>query len=64
MALSNCRTSDEEIILFWDHEFEHSPPTPRNMYLVARSFDDLLSRLHRRDIKAEIAKAGAQRSLE
>ena len=64
MALSSCRTSNEGVIVFWDHESEHSPPTSRNMYSVALSFDDLLSQLHRRDIKAEIAKARARRHLE
>jgi hypothetical protein len=64
IALSSCRNSDEGAILFWDHEFEHSPPTLRNMYPAARSFDDLLSKLHQCDINAEIAKPRAQRSLE
>jgi len=62
IALSSCRTSDEGTVLFWDHELEHSPPTLRNMHLVARSFNDLLAQLHHRDINVEIAKA--RRSLD
>jgi len=31
------------IIYFWDHENKHSPPTFRNMYNLAPSFDDFIS---------------------
>jgi len=60
MKLKGGQGTDEGVILYWDHEDEHSPPTHDNLFFVARSFEALLESLHHRDMKLEIAKAQAK----
>lgn len=44
-------------VYFWDHDEEHSPPTHRNVYLIAETFEKFLDSIYFEDLSEEIAKS-------
>jgi SMI1 / KNR4 family (SUKH-1) len=53
----SLRESNKDAVYYWDHDDEHSPPTYRNLYLIAQTFDRFLDSIHFEDISAEVAKS-------
>lgn len=51
---------NEGKVYLWDHENEHTPPTYRNVYLIADSFQAFLNSIYYHDYSKEIAAAGAK----